>query len=351
MAKRGSSPRILIVCDEEANRTLARRRFTRVGYEVMEAADSAKALSLAAMIPFQLAILDLEPEESAELLRRIRENRSRGELPVLVVAERAAGEDGARALELGADDCIARPIDFELAYARVAMLIGVGQRPAEARSLETNLVKLQLAVERAENTAAAWRHLGHDARTPLTGVLRAAHVLTRICVTDELKPVIKLVEASTATLDRLLIEALDHPDRRGRPQRDVVRVLSADDDAENRLAMRAMLDAAETPIELVEAPTGLQAALAAESSTFDLILVNVATAEAMAGIRAIRRNERQAKARRIPILAIAAEDDAGAAALEAGADVYMRKPVSAEGLLTALTGAINRQSDVLSAVA
>lgn len=353
MAKPASPIRLLLVCDDETDRNLLRRRFTRVGYEVMEVAEPAKALSLVAMIPYDLAVVDLtEPDaDGYALLRALREIRSRSELPILMVVDRPAGEEARDALEFGADDCVPRPVDLELAYARAAMLL---RRPRETdvrHALEINLVRLQEAVVRAENTAAMLAHQGHEVRTPLAGVLRAAGVLTRICVTPELKSVAALVEASTATLERLLIEALEHGDRRSREPREVVRVLSADDDAENRLSMRGMLDAAETPIDLVEVATGLQAALAAESSMFDLILVNVSTAESIAGIRAIRRTERQAKTRRTPILSVAADAEAGAQALDAGADLSICRPVTATALLAALAGAISRESEELSAVA
>lgn len=353
MAKRLSPIRLLLVCEDEARRTPLRRRFTRVGYEVMEVDEPSKALSLAAMIPYDLAVLDLEDAEAddCDLLRRLRELRSRAELPILMIVDRAAGEEAQGALELGADDCIPRPVDLELAYARAAMLL---RRPREIdlrHALEINLVKLQDAVVRAENTSAMLANLGHEVRTPLAGVLRAAGVLTKICVTPELKKVVDLVEASVGTLERLLIEALEHGDRRSRTPRDVLRVLSADDDAESRHGMRAMLDAAETPIDLVEVATGLQAALAAEGGLFDLILVNVSTAESIAGIRAIRRTERQAKTRRTPVLAIAPDMEAGSRALEAGADLSMCRPVTGAALLTALAGAISRESDDLSAVA
>ena len=351
MATLGSPTRLLLVCDDEPDRTLVRRRFTRIGYQVMEAADAAKAVSLIAMIPFDLAMVDLRGDDAGALMRRIRLSRTPAELPILAVVDRAAGEDGVEALSDGADDCISRPVDLDLAFTRAAMLTNAGSEAEHGRALESNMARLQEAVAMAENTAAMLRHVGHDVRAPLTGVLRAADVLTRICVTPELRKVVDLVEASSATLYRLLVEALDHPDRRSRTPREVVRVLSADDDAESRFAMCDVLDAAMTPIELVEVPTGLQAALAAETGNFDLILVNVATAEAIAGIRAIRRTERQVKTRRIPILAIAPDDEAGLSALDAGADVYMRRPVTAKGLLIALTSAISRQTEVLSAVA
>ena len=353
MAKLESPIRLLLVCDDDANRVALRRRFTRFGYEVMDAADCAKALSLIGMIPFDLALIDVEgaDPDGCEILRRMREVRNRGELPILMVGDRAAAEEAVAAMELGANDFIARPVDVELVYARAEMHLRKQREVDAGRALETNLVKLQEAVVRAENTAAMLTHLGHDVRAPLAGVLRAAGVLTRICVTPELKKVVELVEASAGTLESLLVQALGHGDRRSRAPKSSVRVLSADDDAGSRLAMRGMLDAAETAVELVEAGTGLQAALAAEAGMFDLILVNVAAAESVAGIRAIRRTERQTKSRRTPILAIAPDIEAGVAALDAGADLYMGHPVNATALLTALAGAISRESDDLSAVA
>jgi DNA-binding response OmpR family regulator len=352
MAKPVSPTRLLLVCDVEESRVQLRRRFTRIGYEVMDVADAEKALSMIGMIPFDVAILDIEAPEGDGFgaLRRMREIRSRNELPILMVTDRAGGEDDTEALELGANDCIPRPVDIELAYGRAEMQILRRREHDPDRTLEVNLVKLQDAVERMENTAANLSRLGHDERAPLFGVLRAASVLTSICVTPELKKVVELVEAAAATLETLMVQALEHGDRRERAPRDIVRVLSADDDAESRFAMRAMLDAASTPIDLAEVATGLQAALAAEASVFDLILVNSATAESVAGIRAMRRIERQSSMRRTPILAITSDAEAGAATLAAGADLYMYRPVTATRLLAALAGAISRESADLSAV-
>lgn len=353
MAKPLSPIRLLLACDDEAERVALRRRFTRVGYEVMEVAETAKALSLIGMIPFDLALVDCRsPDLDAfELVWQMREVRAAAELPILVVTDQAGDDDAVQALELGADDCIARPIDLELVYARAEMQIRRRRPEDEGRPLEINMVKLQESVVRAQQAAAQLAHLGHEVRAPLQGVLRASGVLTRICVTPELKPVVELMETSAAALETLLILALEHEDRRSRTPREVLRVLSADDDAESRQAMRAVLDAADTPIDLAEAATGLQAALAAESSAVDLILVNVSTSESIAGIRAIRRTERQAKTRRTPILAIAPDAEAGRRALEAGGDLYMEKPVTAKALLTALAGAMRREADDLSAVA
>jgi len=353
MAKSLSPTRLLLVSDADESRGQLRRRFTRIGYEVMDVAEGAKALALIGMIPFDLAVLDIEgpAANGLEILQRLRASRSRTELPVLMVVDRAAGEDATEALALGANDCIPRPVDIELAYARAEMQVRRRREEDPNRALETSLARLQEAVVLAENTAAQLSQLGHDVRTPLAGVLRAAGVLTRICVTPELKNVVQMVDAAVGALETLLVQALEHGDRRSRAPREIIRVLAADDDAESRFTMRAMLDAAETPIDLAEVATGLQAALAAEASMFDLILVNIATAESIAGIRAIRRIERQSRRRRSPILAIAPDAEACATALDAGADLAMRRPVTATGLLAALAGAISRASEELGAVA
>lgn len=355
--KASTTPRLLVVDDDEDNRTILRRRFTRIGYEVMEAADGAKALSLINMIPFDLVMLDIQMPvmDGLDVLRKVRETRSQAELPIIMVTGKSASEDVVEALNLGANDYITKPVDIEVAYARAEMQIRRKREDdagrAAYRELEQTLVKLQSAVVQAENTSAMLADLGPEVRAPLAGVLGAATVLTRVCQTPELKKVIEVVETAAAQLEKLMAEALDSGERRRPSPKGKIRVLSADDDAQSRFAVRQMLHASEFEIELIDVSSGLQAALAAEARMFDLILVNVATADAMAGVRAIRRTERQKKSRRTPILAVAGDVKAGAKALEAGADLHMAQPVSAEGLLTALAGALSRESEDLSAVA
>jgi DNA-binding response OmpR family regulator len=357
MANAQTPIRLLVVDDNEDNRTILRRRFTRLGYEVMEAEDGGKALQLIHMIPFDLVLLDIQMPgvDGVEVLRRARETRSAAELPIIMVTAKSATEDVVEALNLGANDYITKPVDIEVAYARAEMQIRRKREHDDGRAayreLESTLVSLQEAVTRAENTSALLADLGPEVRAPLAGVLGAATVLTKLCQTPELKKVVQVIETAAGSLDALLSEALETGERRDRTPKGAVRVLSADDDAQSRYAMRAMLHAAETEVELVDVATGLQAALACEARVFDLILINVATAEAEAGVRAIRRAERQNKARRTPILVIAPDGQAASKALQAGADLHMSQPITAESLLTALASAISRQSQDLSAVA
>jgi CheY-like chemotaxis protein len=199
--------------------------------------------------------------------------------------------------------------------------------------------------------AALLPDLGAEVRAPLFRLVNAAGVLTRLCETPELEKATRTLETSAGALEELLIEALEGGERRTRAPKTQFRVLCADDDAQSRLAIRAILHAAKAEVELVEVGAGLQAAVAMETRFFDLIIVNLAAPEANAGIRAIRRHERQTKARRTPLVALTPDAPTAIRALEAGADLHVRQPLTAEGLMAALAGALRRQSEELSSVA
>jgi DNA-binding response OmpR family regulator len=360
MAKPLSPIRLLLVDADEAARTLLRRRFTRLGVEVMEAAEGDKALGLIAMIPFETALVDLEtpgPDggDGFDIIRRMRETRSAAELPIIAVASEAAGDEAVEALRLGATDCVARPLDLETAYGRVMMQLTrkreADPTAAAMRELRVRLESLKQAVADAEATSIVLHGLGHEVRAPLNGLIGAAASLMRICQTPELKLQIDAIEQATGALDLLMVQALGRTDRRNRAPKPTIRVLLADDDAGGRLSMRGLLHATETSIELIEASSGLQAAVATETHFFDLILVSLAAPEAIAGIRAIRRAERQNRTRRTPILAYAPDSQSTAQTLDAGADLCMPQPVTAERVLCALAEAFDRESHDIGAVA
>jgi DNA-binding response OmpR family regulator len=358
MAQMPATPRLLVVDDGEDNRTILRRRFTRLGYEVMEAEDGAKALALIAAYPFDLVLLDIMmPEiDGLEVLRRVRETKSQAELPIIMVTGKSASEDVVEALSLGANDYVTKPVDIEVAYARAEMQLRRKReddgKAAAFRELEQTLGKLQEAVRQAENTSALLADLGPEVRAPMSGVLGAAAVLTRICDTPDLKKVVAVIEAAAASLEGLMSEALEGGERRVmRPVGGPIRVLSADSDVDSRQAMRQMLDAASVEVELVDAPSGLDAAAAAAKGGFDLVLINVEMPDGMAGLREIRRTERGSKLRRTPVLAISANGAMASKAVQSGADLHLVRPITAASLLTAVANALSRESEDLSAVA
>jgi DNA-binding response OmpR family regulator len=115
------SPTILIVDDIEANRLILARRFARLGYRVMQAASGDVALQLIGQHDLAAMLLDVEMpgRNGFEVLTEVRKTRGDSDLPIIMVTARADGADVAKAIELGANDYVTKPVDFVAALARV----------------------------------------------------------------------------------------------------------------------------------------------------------------------------------------------------------------------------------------
>jgi diguanylate cyclase (GGDEF)-like protein/PAS domain S-box-containing protein len=114
--------RLLIVDDNEMNRDMLARRLARKGY-VIGLADSARDL-----LPrvkedgIDLLLLDIEmPEVSGlDALQSLRQSYSPTDLPIIMVTAKNQSDDIVKALEMGANDYLTKPIDFPVALARIS---------------------------------------------------------------------------------------------------------------------------------------------------------------------------------------------------------------------------------------
>ncbi len=114
--------RLLIVDDNEMNRDMLARRLSRKGY-VIGLAESARGL-----LPrvkedgIDLVLLDIEMPEVTGLdaLQELRRCFSPIELPIIMVTAKNQSDDIVRALDMGANDYLTKPIDFPVALARIS---------------------------------------------------------------------------------------------------------------------------------------------------------------------------------------------------------------------------------------
>ena len=114
--------RLLIVDDNEMNRDMLARRLARKGY-VIGLAESAKDL-----LPrvkedgIDLVLLDIEMPEVTGLdaLQALRGSYSPTDLPIIMVTAKNQSDDIVKALEMGANDYLTKPIDFPVALARIS---------------------------------------------------------------------------------------------------------------------------------------------------------------------------------------------------------------------------------------
>jgi len=113
--------RLLIVDDNELNRDMLARRLARKGYEIVLAASAQQLPQRVKEEAIDLVLLDIEmPEISGlEALKTLRETYSPIELPIIMVTAKDQSDDVVRALDLGANDYVTKPIDFAVALARI----------------------------------------------------------------------------------------------------------------------------------------------------------------------------------------------------------------------------------------
>lgn len=112
---------ILVVDDFELNRDMLSRRLGTRGFRVDTAAGGEEALAMVMPRNYDLVLLDIMmPDiDGYEILEQIRRHFSSADLAVIMVTAKDQSEDIVRALNLGADDYITKPIDFQVALARI----------------------------------------------------------------------------------------------------------------------------------------------------------------------------------------------------------------------------------------
>jgi two-component system cell cycle response regulator DivK len=107
--------KILLVEDHELNREIMARQLSRAGYEVVVAMDGAEALVSARDSRPDLILLDmsLPVMEGWDVVRELKADRELRAIPVIGLSAHAMPEDRERALEVGCDDYIIKPVKFE----------------------------------------------------------------------------------------------------------------------------------------------------------------------------------------------------------------------------------------------
>jgi sigma-B regulation protein RsbU (phosphoserine phosphatase) len=113
--------RLLVVDDNENNRDILSRRLARRGHTVDVAENGEKALDILERESFDLILLDIMMPgiDGIEVLKRVRKKYSAGDLPVIMATAKDESEDVVKALEIGANDYVTKPLDFPVVLARV----------------------------------------------------------------------------------------------------------------------------------------------------------------------------------------------------------------------------------------
>jgi DNA-binding response OmpR family regulator len=133
--------RILIVEDDELVADALKRGLAEAGFAVDRVASAEQAEAALATEEFDLAVVDigLPKVDGLALVRKLR--RAGSDLPVLILTARDGLADRVDALDLGADDYLAKPFELPEVAARCRALI---RRTRSATSAELHIGALTL---------------------------------------------------------------------------------------------------------------------------------------------------------------------------------------------------------------
>jgi two-component system KDP operon response regulator KdpE len=141
-------PRLLIVDDEPQIRRLLRNSLPPHGYDCIEAADAATALTAATKADPDIVLLDLGlPDgDGFAVIEAIRKSRL---TPIIVLSARGDVEGKVRALESGADDYVTKPFDMTELLARLKAALRHGlQAQGEAPIFRSGPLSVDLVHRR-----------------------------------------------------------------------------------------------------------------------------------------------------------------------------------------------------------
>jgi two-component system, cell cycle response regulator DivK len=121
--------RILIIEDQEDNRTIMRDVLSTAGYELIEAVDGEQGVKLARSERPDLILMDIQLPllDGYEATRQIRATEDLKSVPIIAVTSYALSGDEAKTRAAGCDSYVAKPFSPRELLAKVRALLPNGE--------------------------------------------------------------------------------------------------------------------------------------------------------------------------------------------------------------------------------
>ena len=129
---------ILVVDDSIDNLTVLSLNLQLNGYRVATASNGEEALKIAPLIRPDLIIMDLAMPgiDGLESTRRIREDDTLRDVPVIALTAFSTGGFQRAAYDTGFDGYLTKPVDFERLYDLIRRLIALAQSNSQHSASE-----------------------------------------------------------------------------------------------------------------------------------------------------------------------------------------------------------------------
>ena len=198
---------VLVVDDNEVNRLLLASMLQRHGFLTDTAENGEDALAKLKHHTFDLILLDIMMPimNGIVALEYIRQDHALDTVPVIMISAMSDTNDIVRALELGANDYLTKPIDMQIAMARVKTQITMKQLMDERKR----------TMNRMKETRQIRQHFfqiaSHDLKGPLNN-LRVSHTILAQLVPQEYNQAHNVLRTMRATIDSMTAVIADFLD-------------------------------------------------------------------------------------------------------------------------------------------
>jgi len=145
----GQAGTILVVDDVNASLQLLSRLLVSAGYVVLTARDGLEALEMVEAYRPDLLLMDVRMPRlgGIEACRRLKQDAATRLIPIVLMTGFAEPEDRIQAIEAGADDFLAKPVDRAELKARVRSLVRLKRYTDELDSAEAIILSLAMTIE------------------------------------------------------------------------------------------------------------------------------------------------------------------------------------------------------------
>lgn len=199
---------ILVVDDAEEARSILVRLLALEGFESIQAANGREALAMLDDFVPDLILLDvMMPEMNGlETLEHIRARFPASQLPVIMVTALGSAQDVVRGLELGANDYITKPPQFEVLAARVRTQMRIKALEDQSRRNIEALEAMSALKDKFLQIAA------HDLRNPLNNITFGIEMIDRYLAdgeTDGAQELVGTIRVASRMMAGIINDFLD----------------------------------------------------------------------------------------------------------------------------------------------
>ena len=198
---------ILVVDDALHNRLQLSALLTEQGYTVLQAEDSATALSLLEQRLPDLVLLDahLPTPNGFEVCQRIKADPRTRALPIILICAADETLDKNRIFSVGASDYVSNPLHAQEVLARVSAQLSLRQEQCELDALRAT----QSDPMQALNDDKDRRFVSHDLKNSLGLILSAADMLRETPLSDYQAQLLAVIERKANFMSAIISDLLD----------------------------------------------------------------------------------------------------------------------------------------------